>query len=1099
MTEISSDPLSAPLLFKDSDPSFLLKRLEVYNWGPFSRKHVAEIDAGGTAIIGTTGSGKTTLIDALMTLLVAMPKYNLASTGGQNLKNDRDLMSYVRGVTGAESVSGGNEHILRPGKTITAIGASYGDGSQTISIGGLLWIDGSSQAAADLKKLWFINESTEVDLDYLLNLLDEGGARGLKRRAKQIAGLNVFSRKKEYLARVQSFFEVGENAFPLLNRAAGLKQLNSINQIFRELVLEDCSAFEDARKVAEVFDNLAVIRQELEIARQQRDSLAPVKLEHQTFLKTEKKLSKAKQLRQIIPVWFALIGEELWQRKLDEISQRRRILERDLQQNREEKQSLEGEAESLKATYMEMGGAAIEEVKREINSKQERLVEKQKSVKLYQNLCMELGLDSRATVEAFEQNKARLKSLEGEKLEEHESVQTELIQLKADIQPVIEQHKTTKSEIESLKKRPGSNIAVQYQEFRDALADELQLSPEEVPFVAEMIEVQDKAWRGAIERAVGSDRLRILVPDYCFQQALRWVNGRDNRLHVRLLSARAGAVSFSPFHDSFIHKLSVKEHVLKEALLELLIRQDRHCVESVEELEFTEHAMTIQGMMSGRKGKVDKQDQKRLSEGWMTGFDNKDRLKELEKSLDKMSQKLRFAQEEASSLECALKANENARFFISKIKEVEYSEIDVQGIQMQLERAQSQLAMLTDPNSDLAQAKDAYESIRGEIRNAEKAIESLVGQAGGIKVEYQTAQRNYESACANKGNGLDAESVSVAEKKFPKKTYQKTQKLRDEERLAISKSSAKIDQLEEKRATHLQKLTKFMEHAKTLDTGALAETGSELIDVPVFLKRLKMLEDEDLPQRQERFERYLNTSSGQGVTQLLTKIDDEVTRITYRIESLNETLRKVDFKDGKYLQLEPVKVSHDALKVLEKARKHLNFAITKDDQGESHFKALKVVIEILREAGTNTRTLASRALLDPRHRLEFYVVEVCRQTNEKSGRISGSQSGSGGEKEMMASYILTASLSYALCSDSSEVPRYATIVLDEAFSKSSQAAATRIIQALRIFGLHPLFVTPNKEMSLLRSHTSSAILVHKRCLTSMTWQELDSAQKKLKR
>ena len=96
---------------------------------------------------------------------------------------------------------------------------------------------------------------------------------------------------------------------------------------------------------------------------------------------------------------------------------------------------------------------------------------------------------------------------------------------------------------------------------------------------------------------------------------------------------------------------------------------------------------------------------------------------------------------------------------------------------------------------------------------------------------------------------------------------------------------------------------------------------------------------------------------------------------------------------------------------------------------------------------------------------------------------------------MMASYILTASLSYALCPAGATVPRYASIVLDEAFSKSSPAAAARIIEALRAFGLHPLFVTPNKEIALLKSHTSSAVLVHNKnqraTLTSLSWAEIE--------
>jgi uncharacterized protein YPO0396 len=69
-------------------------------------------------------------------------------------------------------------------------------------------------------------------------------------------------------------------------------------------------------------------------------------------------------------------------------------------------------------------------------------------------------------------------------------------------------------------------------------------------------------------------------------------------------------------------------------------------------------------------------------------------------------------------------------------------------------------------------------------------------------------------------------------------------------------------------------------------------------------------------------------------------------------------------------------------------------------------------------------------------------------------------------------------------------------VLDEAFSKSSQSVAGRIIKALNEFGLHPLFVTPNKELRLLRQHTRSAILIHRQgqyaTMTSVSWEEIEA-------
>ena len=65
----------------------------------------------------------------------------------------------------------------------------------------------------------------------------------------------------------RALFQVGDNAFSLLNRAAGIKQLTDIDSIFRELVLDDRSAFNRAAEVVKSFDDLGEIHQELETAR----------------------------------------------------------------------------------------------------------------------------------------------------------------------------------------------------------------------------------------------------------------------------------------------------------------------------------------------------------------------------------------------------------------------------------------------------------------------------------------------------------------------------------------------------------------------------------------------------------------------------------------------------------------------------------------------------------------------------------------------------------------------------------------------------------------------------------------------------------------
>ena len=231
---------------------------------------------------------------------------------------------------------------------------------------------------------------------------------------------------------------------------------------------------------------------------------------------------------------------------------------------------------------------------------------------------------------------------------------------------------------------------------------------------------------------------------------------------------------------------------------------------------------------------------------------------------------------------------------------------------------------------------------------------------------------------------------------------------------------------------------------------------------------------------------------------MLAHIDQEVSNIEDRIADLNITLAKVDFRDNHYLQLRPQQLNDTAIRELEKARRHLRAAELKEDEGQSHFRALQSIVTILREAGNNRHLVGSRALLDPRYRLQFFVVKVERDTGKASSARTGSQGGSGGEKELMSSHILTASLSYALCPSGASRPLYGTIILDEALSKTSEARARLIADALTVFGLYPVFVTPNKEISLLKKHTRRAICVQNSgngsSLATISWEKLTELQ-----
>lgn len=1113
--EFALTPGSGPTPLSVAPPAaagYHLQELHLYNWGAFAGRHQASIDLANTAIIGPTGSGKTTLIDALMTLLCANPRYNLASTGGH--ESDRDLVSYVRGASGPGHAGDDSDHLARSGRSVTGMAArlvrgaaadpeqSGADPVDTVLIGALLWFDGSSSSVSDMGRRWFFAQGAQHSLDTWLEEHHSGGARALGKLEKNSDGLQIFSTKSAYLARLQRFFEVGPNAFTLLNRAAGLKQLNSIDEIFRELVLEDQSAFDEALKVAANFDELAAIHAELALANEQHLALLPLREMARQEQLAQQRQTDLRALQAALPRWFAGQGHGLWQQRSATLQAQ--LLQQQAGIDTAHTAAVNARAdEQLRlADYLQTGGSNIELLQESITGQQKVLGQHQAALADYQKLARNLALawpaDTApgAALLTTHQQQAHeaLQLLDAAQAKQTAAAEAAIVR-EGNAQAVLER---LQAEHHAARQQPGSNLPSAFQPFRAALADALQLAPEALPFVAELVEVHkdQQAWRGAIERALGSQRLRILVPPLAIHDALEWVNRRHTGLHVRLLEAQdAPATAF--WADGFCSKLTLKPHAHQSALKKLLAEIDRHCVDSAEALSHTPHAMTQQGLMSGRALHFDKQDQKRLDQDWMTGFDNCDRLAQLTQQIAQARLQWQACdRDKQASLRTAAEAASQRQLW-QHLQALRFDALDVTNAQTLLERLQSQLAAMHSPQSDTAQAKARWEHAQRLRAQAESQLRTLELAQAGVQAEQRSAERKL-SDCADRlaeqgaeGPPLDEQLTRLLPGGLPILTCEQ---LDIQERKTVDALREQLERHQRHLGEIQKDLIRQMGRALKEDRGALADQADELPALPHFLERLRVLEEEALPEKRQRFQDYLNTASEQGVSTLLHGIDAQVADITERIEELNRTLQRVDFQPGRTLQLAPQAVVHPSLQTLHKAMALLRTERLHDDGGHSHYRALRVVVDLLREHATNRRTKAAQALLDARYRLQFAVHVVDRASGQILERRTGSQGGSGGEKEIIASYVLTASLSYALCPPGRSRPLFGSIVLDEAFSKSSAAVAARIIQALREFGLHALFVTPNKELRLLRNHTRSAVLVHRRgrqaSLVSLSWEAL---------
>ncbi|HDS1733212.1 ATP-binding protein [Pseudomonas sp. BP8] len=1079
-----------------SPTGYVLRELKIFNWGSFNGMHPAPIHPGGTSLVGVTGSGKTTIIDGFMTLICLNPRYNTASTGGND--SDRDLVSYVRGMPSLGDGQNLKQKGSRPGQTTSGICATFARGEQLVRLGAVFFFEGTSSATAELEKNWIFCTNPEQSLESWLVTFHDEGRRGLELLERNTQGFWVHSVRRDYMARVRAQFQVSDNALSLLNRAAGIKQLTDIDAIFRDLVLEDRAAFKRADEVVKSFDDLNIIHQELELARAQQQKLKPIAELWARHQQQEKSLAELRLVRDLTPIWFAEQSHHLWseeRRGLEQETEKALFVTHRLGDQRNE---LKQQCDVFLQAYLQKGGASIDQLQRRVEEWIATKRVRATTSGQYRSRMRRLGLSEELSEAGLKQNKElahqRCEAL-AQQITEQRSEAFQIGINESDIRGRLE---GLQQEVEEVKQRPGSNLPTGYHQFRAQLAEYLEVDEALLPFAAELIQVkaEEQEWRGAIERAIGGHRLRVLVPADKAKAALRWINGRDNHLHVRVLDVDLDTPRGEILPDGFARKLILKRHPYKKALEVLLAELDRHCVDSSDALLATPQAMTKEGMTSEQPLFFEKRDQRLLSSDWFTGFDNRDRLTYLSQEIVKVDDQLEHAHEALCAARDRLGELEEASTAYQLINDVEFEFIDLHGAESQVIDLQGQLEYLTRPGTDISIAKSQLdegnqraETLEVSFLEARDAYTRLLDR---LRIAVEKVNETLKQAEV----GLSPEQHEILSKYLPTVSAEELTDLSKMELSCYHDHSRVIEDSRDQLEKLENELIRKMADAKSVDSGALVEVGLEVADVPAYLDRLTILTTEALPEKVERFLTYLNRSSDDGVTQLLSFVEQEVVMIEERIEELNNTLRRVEFQSGKYLRLVTSKVVHKDLVALQSAQRRLNTARFKDDVGETHYRALRNVVENLRNASERKKTTGARAILDPRYRLEFSVAVVDSVTREATAGRKGSYGDSGGEKEIIASYILTAALGYALCPIGESKPIFSTVVLDEAFSRTSVSVAARIIAALNEFGLHPIFVTPNKELQLLRLHTRSAIIVHKKDgaskMVSMSWEELEN-------
>jgi uncharacterized protein YPO0396 len=272
---------------------------------------------------------------------------------------------------------------------------------------------------------------------------------------------------------------------------------------------------------------------------------------------------------------------------------------------------------------------------------------------------------------------------------------------------------------------------------------------------------------------------------------------------------------------------------------------------------------------------------------------------------------------------------------------------------------------------------------------------------------------------------------------------------------------------------------------------------------PDFFRKLARLESDGLPAYEQRFFDLLQNQSHQNLAALSSYLNDARKAILARMELVNDSLRQVPFNSSEhqrtYLHIQP---KDRQLPEVQQFKQDITAAlkhawIEDREFAEARFIDLRRLVNRLASQAPEDRRWRD-AVLDVRQHVEF----IGREFDEDGQEVQVHQSGaglSGGQRQKLATTVLAAALRYQLGGNESGIPRYAPVVLDEAFDKADNEFTALAMNIFANFGFQMIVATPLKSVMTLEPFIGGACFVdiRERKASSVLMIEYDDERQRL--
>ena len=1081
---------------------FRLSRFEVFNWGTF-HQHVWTIEPGceNALLTGDIGSGKSTLVDALTTLLVPPRKITYNKAAGAEGR-ERSLHSYVRGefrTVSNELTGGAQAQALRSENTYSVILGMFADMAQrrVVTIAQVFWVREGERTPG---RLYVVADKELRIADHFADFGTD--IQGLRKRLRKDSGVALFDSFEEYGERMRRQLGIPHpQALDLFYQTVSMKAVGNLTDFVRRHMLEPDDTSERIRGLIGNFENLNQAHEAVVRARDQIGRLTPLIADGAEMETLAAQVAMLRRAREALSAFYAASRAQLLALRIDTLGFDARKVEQKLVQHTQRLDALARERTDTRAAVELQGGGRLREIEAEIGRQALERGRQQADEHDYRKLCEALAIRPGTTLDAF-MAATRDAAVRRDKIDaDKQSLDRQAIDKAVEFREMGNRDKALSEEIQSLKAR-HSNIPANNIRIREALAEVVGVDASELPFAGELLRVRpaEAAWEGALERLLHGFALSLLVPEALYRQVSHYVDrthlhGRLVFLRVREEAGRHAGRSVS-LHSA-TRKVEIKPDGAHYAFVEREMAEhfDYACCEDLDDFRRLPRAITRNGLVKVQERRHEKDDRHALEDRsrYVLGWDNRAKLKTLQAEQNGVRQRLLALNTEREQLKKQSAVCEQQLRAAQRLLELDdYARIDWRSTATAIQRLEDEKRALEASNDQLRTLRERLAQLDVEYREADKLKESANQDLGGVRAKLDQSRSDLDAANAEVATVPQAERTAVfpvlEEWRVKTLTEQKSElhlldaqqrRVRDALQSRIDADDKSISRLREKIVEQMQRY-KVAFPAESAEMDARTEALSE------YRRRLATLQDDDLPRFEARFKELLNKETINSMAALQAHLQKRRHDIDEKTRIINASLKSIEYDRGQgtFIELASLPASDTEVRDFQT---ELRACISGgDDSGELYteqkFLQVKQLVGrmIGREGQTEYDARWSAKVTDVRNWFEFGAVERFRADGSEREYYRDSSGKSGGQKEKLAYTILAAALAYQFGLDqpASKKRRFRFVVIDEAFGRGSDESTRYGLDLFDKLDLQLLIVTPLQKITVIEDYIAAVHFVH---------------------